>query len=977
MSKPYIYWDVAWNADLITRSASGPLIASMPDSPTPAQVELFEKLFSIVVSPRNFDDPNEHFLQWMEIAGGVAPKTGLKTYQNGLYPNGLSFSAPAPDPYDVSIPWFGHQYNYANLGYRIAMRGYAATVSQGFLGGELRVKWSDDVIRSSSDSRGAWTGLVLDFLNLHDGRTDHVVDVLHGKRPADVDWQYHGGLLDRAGPDVIDEDTATLNGITSGEARIIISPSPPDWNVTIQYFDGSWIDVHSFTIDFRSHMSGEPEEMGLVANLFAGVGDFSFDQQTFFSEVQVGQFEPWIADRSDWNWREWNLFWTELGLDSLVLYDSVLKRPKTDLIHVPEGTARGPVELRFSDPDLGICMKVGPQTNLTAYGNADDRYVELAPVIVEQLCVSDAEHYGLDAPFAFYMRGRFDAISAWGEVRNIVSFGDIHEASPTVSNNGIGLFWDTLGGDSGEFTARVYVTGGWFDLSFFASDANEWSDQPIDIGFAWTGVRGISIGRPNYELRIVINGVTRIAAIVPDFALNDSTTVAYVGGMDSADGFQGLVRGVAIYGDAITDDALGRSFDDVGLNFLNPSFETAHPSNRPGEAANWIWESVGNAYEWAEFNGYDEDLEEWRTALEQFGQGWANLRFWISDLGDEGVVLITALFNAGITAYETFIELFALWGKEWPSMTWFGTPWRDDFVYLQPFEDTVGANNGPTGFDSWFDHLFGTNLLAMEYEEFEQAWGNDPFSTAPGASWHPGTGWDARIHGHAIEFPLKIEIDKRLLVIWTDLFDIVQLNLDVGTYDTPSALVTMLNTKLQVNVPASSLVVFDYWDDGVETGLLFGYKPSTWVYSAFASMFGNRGNQISNDARPALGLDSFGPDGVTTKLPVKAWMFDVAPPVQDDEELFFFDTYSLLEFSITTDILFGTYPLVYGEEPAIFDTGWRDVPAHAERFYLDGWFGVGAVWKSDLDTPEYALFDSGTVDLEEFDPAEWPEEIWV
>jgi hypothetical protein len=106
-------------------------------------------------------------------------------------------------------------------------------------------------------------------------------------------------------------------------------------------------------------------------------------------------------------------------------------------------------------------------------------------------------------------------------------------------------------------------------------------------------------------------------------------------------------------------------------------------------------------------------------------------------------------------------------------------------------------------------------------------------------------------------------------------------------------------------------------------------------------------------------------------------MFGVSPSIDDDEEVFYFDTYSLLDFSITTDILLGPYPLIYGEEPAVFDTGWPDNPTHVERFRLDGWFGVGAEWLDDLVTPEYALFDSGTVDLEEFDPAEWPDQIWV
>ncbi|MCK5643691.1 MAG: hypothetical protein KAJ19_23020, partial [Gammaproteobacteria bacterium] len=709
--------------------------------------------------------------------------------------------------------------------------------------------------------------------------------------------------------------------------------------------------------------------------LFAGVGGNSWSQRTFFSEVAVDQFEPWIVDRSDWNFRDWNLFWSSLELSPQILYNHELKLPKTDLIHVPMGTAREPVELRHSDPTLGICMKVGPQTHLFATGNADDRLIEFAPDWPEQLCVCDEQSYGVDAPFAFYMRCQFSALSSWGEIRNIVSFGDIHEPAPTATDNGIGLFWEATGDANGEFTVRCYTTGGWQDVSFYVN-TSEWTDVPIDIGFAWTGARGISIGRQNYELRLVINGVTRIADVITDFALNDSSAIVSVGGMPSANGFQGLLRNVAVYGDAVTDDGLSKSFDQVELDFRNPSFETADSSGRQGEAEYWIWNSLCQSHEWAGWNEYDDELKQWWSAIEEFGPGWNNLRFWINDLDDVDVIAV--LFNAGITAYEDFIEIFSLWGKEWPSLTWVGTPWRDDFVYWHPSEDQIGPYNGPTGFDSWFDHLFGTNLLPLEFESFEDSWGNDPFSTAPTPSWSPGTAWDGRIHGRKIEFPIKIEADKKLLVLWTDLFGIVQLNLDIGVYEDISSLVTMINLKLVVNVPPWTLVEFDSWqnDDG-DVGLLFGYKPGTYVFSAFASMFGSRANQVSNDARPLLGLDQFGPFGVTTRIPVKAWMFGVSPSVSDEEEIFYFDGYSLLDFSITEDALLGTYPLVYGEEPAIFDTGWPDAEAHAERFLLVGWFGVGAEWLDELSEQQYALFNEEPAILEEFDPAEWPDQIWT
>ncbi len=240
MARPYILWDPSWNADLWTRVAEGPLVVSVDDAPTPAQIETYKKLVAISERPVLYDGPNMAYVHHADVDGGVDPKKGFQVTNLDWMPANLTFPGLGPDPFDKSDLYGGVQYRYVNLGWRFSLRGWAGTMYEGTLAGEFRVRWADELTRAASDSRAAWTGLTLGFANTVEHRVDHVLDVLHGKREPDLDWQYHGGWLDRDPiTEVIDENTIVLNGIADGNARVVISGGPPLWNVTVQYKSGT------------------------------------------------------------------------------------------------------------------------------------------------------------------------------------------------------------------------------------------------------------------------------------------------------------------------------------------------------------------------------------------------------------------------------------------------------------------------------------------------------------------------------------------------------------------------------------------------------------------------------------------------------------------------------------------------------------------------------------------------------------------
>lgn len=991
--KPYIFWDVSINADLWTRTAHGPLIVAVSNPATAAELQAVKNLIAQTTKPILFDEETTAFQQAISYGSEDVARKGVRIPQHEFMPKNLEYGLPGPDPYDESDLYGGHQFRFANLGYQLMLRGWAGTIQEGALTGEFQISWSDETIRSPGDVRGAWTGMLVDISNRDGERTDHKFDVLHGKRKGDTDWYYHGGHLDRVpgGPESVDENSFAHNSVSSSVMKVIISGGAPLWTILVQKKNGTvWDDVYTTSADLRSHLTGDLDEVALILSLFSGV---SIDQPAVLpseilhqviwgTEFELSQFEPWVIDTSNWKERDWDEHWKWLT-GSTQNYWLEIQRPKTDLMHSPMGTSKAPDVLRESDADLGICLKTGPQTRLRATGIADNRYIDpLVGPEPQPLTVCDVDMFGYQAPFAAYMRSKLLAAGTWGVERNLFSFGNAYTVTPTPTDNGLGIYWKPTTATQGKFVARCYDSvSGWVEIETEEAEAAQWSDKPLDIGIAWTGSRGVSSGLEDKQLRIVVNGVTMASAVIDNFTLA-STKEMHVGADQTKDGALMLFRSMAVYGDAVTDYDLTRAFVEVQDAFGNPSYETPDQSSRPGEADFWNWFSLQAKGAWAEFNAYDEALEQWRTATEMFGPGWFDLQNWITDLSDTDI--ISAIFNGGSTSFEALFEMFGFWGKDWPSLEWVGPPWRDDFVFLQPATDVLGYDNGPTGFNGWYDTAYMTNFLPNEREEFGDAYGTDPFSTSADSLWYPGTARDGYIKSKSIQFPLSVPPDKNLFVIWVDGTGALELNLEPGTYGSAAALVTELNSLLAAYYSNDEALYFDTWSEGGESGLIFANAVDDLQVAA-TSLFGCREDQKSNDARVLLGFAALGHGGKQSEFRAMRWMLgDLHGENSDD--IFCLDSWSLLDFITSEDQHSSDFIVSeYGNVAAIFDSGTPADKSAFERFTLVGWFGAGAIWQTGYESGETpgptgidaAMFDSGSISFENFDAAEWPNEIWT
>lgn len=979
MSRPYIYWDPSLNAALWTRQSEGPLIVTVDDVPTPLQLSRLEMFVALAMSPVLYDNPWTAYARSVEAAGGSGMEKGLAVTNQEWMPHNLSFVAPGPDPLTYSNFYSGKRHRYLNLGWRFLLRGWVGTMDQGSLTGEFRLKWADEIERLQFSTRAAWTGLVLGFFNIADDRQDHVLDILHGKREADSDWEFHAGWLDQPaspGVEVVDENTYTANSVNQSNVRIVISGSGSLWNITTQFYSGSWIDVDSYSIDFRSNMSPVSDEIGMMASVFPGVakeslgGPYGDESMVWFSEIQVPQFEPWVPDVSEWYARDWEKHWEWLA-GPISGYELPLKRPVTDLMHYPVGTTKEPIELRHSDPDLGICIRVGLDTVLFATGNADNRYCDLGSsmTLTEPLATCDENSFGYQAPFAFYARMKFENMESWSSHMIIVSFGNIRNLSPTLSDNGIGMWVDATGTPK-KIRVRAY-DGAWRVVGYSIDDESEINNVPIDLGFVWTGSRGESMGRENYELRIVLNGITVASKTFGPMSIG-ATEKMTIGALDLYPGFSGLIRSVAVYGDAVSDYDLMHAFDEINEPFSNPSYEYAASSGRPGEALDWRWLGYQSGFDWAEFNAQNPEYEQWRTAMEEFSAGWSGIENWVSYITD--MTLAISLFNAEVTQYETTLEEFELW-LIWNGLaTVVGTPWRDDWTNIEPYEDTLGPGSGPTGFDSWYDYLNATNVMPLRIEEFGEAWDNEMFTTvSPGPVWHAGTTIDGVIYGAALNFPLTIYPDKNSMIVYSDIAGVILLNLNAGEYDDEVSLAAMIQAAWNLQVGSIGLV-FDSWNDGSNAGITFGWDGTPGVNHE--TVFGCMEILKASDVRPYIGLRGLGYNGRYGIVKTLLSTIGSIPGV-DGNEVILIDQWSFMKFEIVTDPYTGDHVLEYGYVEAVVDS-WVSDPTVIERFTFEGWFGIGAAWKDEYLPSEIddAMFDSATTDMEEFETAEWPEYIW-
>ena len=949
MAKPYLYWDPSYNAELVTPKIAGPLIVNADD------LEKFEKFVAISCRPELFGDPGIFYQAILSFLDGTDPERGARVSGYQYMPANLSFygvepSYGEPRPFDPSDAYSGETWRYANLGWRLALRGYIGTVDDGGLNETLRVKWGDSNTRGASDLLGAWTGAAVTAFDPVAMKADHLLTELHGKRYSDTNWEYRSGWLDQPiSPISTVESAATKNAVDSGEFRIVLSGGPPSWTALWQEYTGSWNDLQNQAMDLRSHAT-DAQQMALVAHLFAGATKPQPGsplppwptQEAWFREVEVGMFEPWVPDISSVSEREWNEGWRWLT-GSTDDYSIELRRPKTDLLHRPMGTANAPVSLREGDDDLGVCIQLGQDTLLSAVGHEDRRYITVYQT--EPLVPTDKNLYDKDAPFVCAMRLKLTDMATWGSDRNFISFGDIFAGAPTVSANGIGMYWEDTGGGGGRLHARYFNGAAWTSI-YMDFNSADYDATAIDVALAWTGARGGLIGRPDYQLRIVVNGVTQIEALATNLTLA-GTERAYVGAIGSQKGLQGLLRAVVLMGEAASDDEILKAFSLAGEPFPNPSFETAQADGRPGEAEGWIWESQQAVGGWAEFNATDEALDPYRRDREDFNAGWENNEDWLDDL--EAATTVAAVFNEAAPNYASIYEYFEIWPA--------GLPWLDSYTL-------TGAE-----FTGWHASI------DLDAENFDEDWDHDPLT--PGSDWKAAQSVDGLLYGAALTFPLTIEPGKQGLVIFDDHSnEAAFLTVPAGEYATASAIQSALNSLIIAQLPAVDIVV-NVWTEGGEQGLIFGWDNAPT--SQLEVYLGRLQRQPYNDAREALGLVSFGPQGQPTELQYPVSLLPSTPSTMEDDDVMLLDVWSMLEMTADSHSdLGGTFARDYDMAWAGFDTA-ITVATPVENFKLDGWAGASAVWKASFDPGDLtaALFDSGANDAENFLKANWPDEEWL
>jgi len=1031
--KPYIRWEPAVNRQLHVPAGDGPLVVASASAD-------WEHLIAQAAVPQSFPDDVVGYSNAISVAAGTPPQDGLKVEGYQYMPDNLAFTGidpvnGEPRPPDLSDLYGGAQYRYSNIGYRIPLRGLVASQFQGAQGVEFQADWGDAVARSVSDMRGAWAGAGLGLLDGAALEVMHLLFVGHGKRLGDANWEYQAAHIDRPmGGYSITAGINTWNGVSGGKVRMITSGGSPSWSLVLQYWDGgAWVNAVSVSADLLSHSAGNEEFCGMVASLFAGATKLRpasipsppATQETRFPQISVSQFEPLVVDTSVMTLRDYmdELRW--IGATRVPAPE--LLRAPTDMAHQPMGSSKAPAELRVFDENVGWSVRFGADTHLYATGNADQRGMVLSPAAeTEPILPMDEDAFGSAVPFAYVGRYRFRNMTSWVEQRVLFAAGETVSGTPTPTSNGIGLLWQPNNG--GELVARYYdnVGGAWDDSVVAPFRPEEWDEVQADIAIAWTGARGLQVGRHDGELRIVVNGQTLATGLTPTLRAR-GMRIAYIGTQNPGvtyKSFEGMWAGGALYMQAVTDADLYNAFEDVTTSFQNPSFEIA--GTGPGQAEGWTWQALQQEGAWAEFNAYAEALRAWRDTIEQFAAGFpppyewryddetarlAATGFTAEDVGklawqddnrtlwvltaigpatwqqvdtgtNEGWVsaltasmLAAALFNGGVSSSEAHIEQFARW--TFPLLPYTGAPWYAAWTLVAPWEDTLGPGSGPTGWTGWFDALYGGHEHPLRDEQFAEAWGTDPFSTAPlGEAWAPGTALNGVLVGAPLDFPFDLDASRTRLVVVTDTLQVFTLELGAGEYRDMTVLETELAVLWNAAGGTALGLKFDSTEVDGKPALTFGWDGTT--VAAVGCMFGVPDGDDFNDARSTIGLDGFGPRGTRSDVSVPRDLFPNPPGYFADGERMLLDAWSLIDLSVG-EVLPHNYriPLAYGFTPAIFDTTvstgrWLD------EFELDAWFGAGAAWKDEYDPGDLtAAVFTGSVTQERFVDTEWPDELWT
>jgi hypothetical protein len=967
MPRPYIQWDPDLLRAKATADVHGPLTIDSESSEA-----LLVDLFARLSVPRIVRDIDVGYVEAeMAASGGsTEPARGLGRFVPTYMPSPFSFYAAdpvngEPMPFDVCDPiLMMNEFMHALLGWRAPLRGWTGSVAEGNLRGEWRLRWGDPILREAAEDRGAWTGMTLALYDTKSREIRHLFIVAHGKRPHDANWIYSGAYCeDPNTPGAVTFASVAGDNLDHGFVRVVISGASP-WTCTLECSsDGvSWATILTAPVDFLSGIgAGDEGEIALVFAPFlasatvqpAFPGEYTTMEQ-WVDDIVVPSFSPWVPDVADWTMRDAvaHIFG---ATPPIGYYNPWIRHPKHDLILMPVGSVGAPVEAPVFVTGFGAGVRFASTSHGFCVANADARLVNDPPSWIIDRVVPCANAFARSAaPFAIALELLPEDMASWPSPANIWKCGTLD------------LVWDNT--DGGRLVAHCYdATLGTLETSvpFLPADRD---GVPVVVALAWTGNgSGVSIfGVDPYQLSVVVDGLLSTSVLSPDFSLKDGMS-AEVGSTSagSGDGFIGVLGRVSWFMDVCLDQDLGpAAFAVPSPGFLNPSFEDASASGRPGEAEFWEWRSpTVYAGHWAEFNATSLDLDGWRTAREDFEAAWDDNEDWVSDLVISA--LAAALFNHDSPTYYGTTESFEIWGFDGGTL---GPNWFDSVTFIAPFDEVP-----PTGFSGWYDYLMGTHVAPLAVESFEEAWGTDPLSSTV-QPWWPGTAPGARLYGKPLTFPVTIPPDRDTVVMYRDLDATVhRMVVANGTYATAAALAAAFDFALLGALGASRIVVCEAYTSAQGDGLALSWDGLTLGAESF--WFGYAERLRWNDALPLLGFRGIGPEGLVGAVRYPAALLPSVPSGYTAADVFVLDPWTMMDFYTSYDVNCGWFPIPYGMLVGLFDT-WFGGDTVIELFSIEGW--TGESWVDDLDpgTLTTAMFDSGTSAMEHFNDTTWPDWIW-
>jgi hypothetical protein len=1026
--------------------------------------DLAAALRKLAISPTSepcalFEDANIWYAQQSDSGSIVAPSPFVIMGYRVL-PSGLTFLIAdpvdgAPTPVDVDDV---NGLRFLALGHRCTLRGWIGTVAD-TLTGTLKASWADAETRTPGDPRGAWTGVLVFSFDGERQTADQLCASLQGKRPVDVNWLDYGCHLDRPiDPAGTETHASAVSADTDvGTLRVVVTGATPAWTVNLEKWDSAgmaWVVVHSVVVDLRANgVPGSLSGYGLIGALVSAatvpqpggawppVAPYKTHENEF-DHVEVSQFEPWVPDIAEWSRLDWQHALAAIGLTFPVSTGTQeLRRAPVDLLHMPMGHAAAPAELRTSDADLGIVMRLTKDTTLWAQGRNDTPLMSIAAGTRDlAICAQDAASCGFEAPFAAVVEIKPEDMIFWITDRWILQIDNPLEGAPNAATNGMGIYYrsertltfdaagyvaavtsdiglpvvGTTSADSGillsyDNTARTWrvipdapadvfalaesvtITGGtgagttsgaavfaghlvarayndgvgWVDLDYDFPLAT-WNERAVTIAICWSGYSpgaGNTAGRPDFELRLVVDGVTRSSTVIGvDFRLEHPNPSITIGAGNGGDGFTGLFSQGALFAEVLGDLDIRAAFAEVQSDFANPDFEDPATSLRAGEAEHWLWRSLQHYNAFAEFNAYDAELEEHQGGFEDFEGGWLN-DAWLADVAD--AVLVSAWFNV-VAAHPEEVE---------------------DFEVNWSYQD-LGTLAGPEWTETWIEHFVAwrgcldpvtpvTPARALSRESFEEASATDPFYSPSGVSWTADAAQNGILRGAALSLPVHVTDARRDMWIFTKTpSTCYRLRMTVGVYATAAALAVNLNTQLAAVLTGFK---FDVWTDGTSYGLTFGRDP-VLTGATPTVFFGEPELDPSGSLRSTLGFTAMGPydrHGLV-RFPVSA--MSPAPGVLGSLDAFNVDIWTMVSFRALLDSVLALWFTIEDDRAiAEFDTSVSE-DTYLESFRMHGWYGLTAAWMAaygpgDLTLAEFV--ESGTTYyLERFVTTEWPTEAF-